>query len=157
MADIASTRSASDFPVFKPPGAGIMGVAFGSFNIAANPTAADIFTICKIPPCTVIGGLVYGVDLDTNATETLNFDIGWAANGAEAADPDGFGNFGVVAGDALAEYKPVAGILLPFQGTLLTGGPQVFTRETTIQVVFNVAAATGGTGFLSANVYYVVA
>lgn len=156
MADIASVRAASDFPVFKPTGAGIMGVAYGSFNIAANPTAADILTLCKIPPCTVIGGLVYGADLDTGV-ETLDFDIGWAANGAEAADPDGFGNFGIVSGDVVTNLKPVAGIWMPLQGTLLTGGPQVFTRETTVQIVFNVAAATGGTGFLSANVYYVVA
>ena len=157
MADINALRAASDFPVFKPTGAGIMGVAFGTFDILVNPTAADIFTICKIPPCTVVGGVVYGSDLDTNATETLDFDIGWAANGNEAADPDGFGNFGVVTGDLVLEIKPVAGIWIPFQGTLLTGGPQVFTAETTIQVVFNVTAATSGLGQLSANVYYVVA
>lgn len=156
MVDIAALRAASDFPVFKPTGAGLLGCAYGTITIATNPTAADIYSVCKIPPCTVVGGLVYGDDLDTNATETLDFDVGWAANGVEAADPDGFGNFGVVTGDAVVEYKPVAGILLPFQGTLLTAGPQTFSAETTIIITFNAAAATGGTGQLSANVYYVV-
>lgn len=157
MADIASVRAAADFPVFQPTGAGIMGAAYGTFNILTNPTAADILTECKVPPCTVIGGEVYGADLDTNATETLDFDVGWAANGAEAADPDGFGNFGIVTGDAVVGIKPEVGIWMPLGGVLRTAGPQAFTRETTIQVVFNVAAATGGTGFLTVVIKFIVA
>ena len=157
MADIASLRAASDFPVFKPSGAGIMGVSFGTFDILVNPTAADVLTQCKAPPCTVIGGYVYGDDLDTNATETLDFDVGWLANGAEAADPDGLGNFGVVTGDAVAGIKPEVAIWMPIGGLLFTAGPQVFTRETTFEIVFNVTAATSGLGFLTLVVHYVVA
>ena len=52
------------------------------------------------------------------------------------------------AGPQTAEHR--------FQGVLLTAGPKTFTAETSIIITFNVAAATGGTGQLSANVYYVV-
>jgi hypothetical protein len=97
---------------------------------------------------------VQGADIDTG-TEELDFDIGWAANGAESADPDGFGNFGVVTGD-VSVHLAVAGIYLPFQGVLQTTGPQTFTRETIIQAVVNTDAATGGTGILTAVVFYVM-
>lgn len=156
MADFTTTRAVAGFPVFRASGAGLLNVAFGTFNIAANPTAADIGSFCKIPRnATVVDGLVYGDDLDTGV-ETLDFDVGWLANDTEVADPDGFGNFGVVSGDVVANLNPVASIYLPFGGVLRTAGPKTFTAETTIAVTFNVAAATGGTGFLTVVCYYVV-
>ena len=74
----------------------------------------------------------------------------------DAADPDGFGNLGVWTGDAITDWKPVAGIMYPLQGVLLTGGPKKFAAETTIQVEANAAAATGGTGTMTVVVYYFV-
>ena len=71
-------------------------------------------------------------------------------------DTDGFGNFGVQNGDAITNWKPVAGIVLPFQGVLMADGPKHFTAETTIQVIFNAAGATGGTGTISIVVYYFI-
>ena len=156
MTTLVAARAAAGFPVFDGVGAGVMQVAYGVYTIAANPTAADILQECKVPAgATVLQGWIMAPDLDTNATETLNFDIGWAANGDEVADPDGFGNLGVITGDVVAEFKPVAGILLPLQGVLLTAGPKTFNAETTIEVVFNVAAATGGTGVMTVMVFYV--
>lgn len=155
MATLTADRAASTFPVYQPQGAGALAVAYGSYTLAANPTAADILKACKVPAgAVVLGGLVRGVDLDTG-TEALDFDVGWAANGAESADPDGFGNFGVVTGDAVTEWKPEASILLPLNGTLKSG-PVTFTAETTIQVVFNAAANAGGTGVIWVQVWYVV-
>lgn len=158
MATLTAARAASTFPgPSLPIGAGILCCAFGTYNIAANPTAADIIQFCKVPANVyVVGGVLYGADIDTG-TEALDIDVGWAANGAEAADPDGFGNFGVLSGDVITELKPVAGIWNPFQGVLLTAGPQLFTRETMIQAVINAPANAGGTGQLSVNVYYVAA
>ena len=142
-------------PVFQSHERGLLCRAYGTIEIAANPIAADIYQFCQVPAgATVTGGWIVGDDLDTNATETLDMDIGWAANEDEAADPDGFGNLGVIAGDALGEYKPVAGILLPLQGVLMADGPKTFTALTTIEMVCNVTAATGGTGTLTVMVDY---
>jgi hypothetical protein len=70
------------------------------------------------------------------------------------ADPDGFGNFGVLNGTAVTNYLPEGGILVPLHGTLATG-PKSFDAETTIQIVFNAPANAGGTGVLTVVVGYV--
>lgn len=154
---LTSTRAASTFPVFQSHASGLLCVAYGTYEIAANVEDGDIFEMCKVPAgAVVLDGVVYAEDLDTNATETLDLDVGWAANGTEAADADGFGNLGVWTGDAVAGYKPEVGNRYPFGNVLFTGGPKSFTNETTIQVEANAAAATGGTGTLTVVVYYVV-
>lgn len=159
MATLTATRAAAAFPTFQPLGSGTLACAWGSYTLTANPTAADILKACKVPAgAVVVGGWVRGEDIDTG-TEALDFDVGWAANGGsttpDAADPDGFGNFGVVTGDAVTELKPEVSILLPLNGTLKSG-PVIFTRETTIQIVFNVAANAGGTGVIWVQVWYIV-
>jgi hypothetical protein len=153
MATLTASRAAADFPVHAGASGQLM-VAYGTYELAANPTAADIAKMCKLPAnSVVVGGWIMGDDLDTGAEE-IDFDCGWAATDDEVADPDGFGNFGVVTGDVITELKPVAGIYLPLQGVLLTAGPKTFTAPATIQIVFNVDAATGGTGTLSVVVLY---
>ena len=142
-------------PAHQGHEAGSVFAFCNTIDITINPVAADTYEFGVVPAgATVIGGWLRAPDLDTDATETLNMDIGWAANGVEAADPDGFGNLGVLVGDVLVEYKPVAGILLPLQGVLLVTGPQFFTNETTIEMVANVTAATGGTGLVTLCVQY---
>jgi len=154
---LTSTRAAASFPVAAGGPAGMLMVATGTYEIAANVEAGDIFEMCKVPAnAIVVGGYLYGDDLDTDATETIDLDIGWKANDDEVTDTDGFGNFGVQNGDAITNWKPVAGIYLGFQGVLLADGPKHFTAETTLQVIFNAAAATGGTGTLSMVVFYFV-
>jgi hypothetical protein len=156
MATFTAARAAANLPVFKGTGGGQLCAAYGTYEIAANPTAADIIEMLRVPKSAVVlGGWLYGDDIDTG-TEALDIDIGWAANGVDAADPDGFGNFGVMDGDTIAQFKPVAGLLYPLQGVLLTSGPQAFGAETVIQLVVNVAANAGGTGTISLVVYYVV-
>lgn len=156
MATLSATRAASTFPVFKGVGAGNLCVAYGTYEVATNPTAADIIEFCRVPKgAVVVGGWLMGDDIDTG-TEAFDIDIGWAANGTDAADPDGFGNFGVLSGDVITELKPVAGLYNPLQGVLLTSGPQAFAAETVIQGVVNAAANAGGTGTLSLVVLYVV-
>lgn len=159
MATLTAARAASTFPIFRPPhGSGVVCAAWGKIELAANPTAADIAQMCKVPAgATVIGGMLYGDDIDTG-TEALDIDIGWAATAAEVADPDGFGNLGVITGDAFAtgNLSVVAGIMIPLQGVLLTDGPKTFSADATIQLVFNAPANAGGTGTLSLVVYYLV-
>src|SRR5687768_2318421 len=105
MATLTATRAASTFPVAASTGAGLVHAAHGTYEHAANPTAADIIQFCKVPKnATVIGGWLMGDDIDTG-TEAFDMDLGWAANGVDAADPDGFGNFGVLSGDVITELK----------------------------------------------------
>jgi len=153
---LTATRAASTFPVAGDGMAGNLKVATGTYELAANVEDGDIFEMCKVPAnAVVVMGWVYGDDLDTG-TEALDMDVGWAANGTDAADPDGFGNLGVWTGDAVAGIKPEVGIHYPFSGVLYTGGPKKFAAETTIQVEANVAANAGGTGTLTVVVLYFI-
>lgn len=151
---VASTRAATGFPVASGGTAGDLKVAFGTYDIGAAVADGDIIQMCRLPRnATVVWGVVYGEDIDTG-TEALDMDIGWAANGDEVADPDGFGNGGVITGDAVGSAE--AGVFFPFGGVLKTGGPKTFNAETLIQIEFNVAANAGGTGRLTLVVHYVV-
>lgn len=156
MATFTATRAAADFPVFKGQGAGFLQVAYGSYDVSVEPAPDDIYKMCKLPAgAVVLGGFLRHEDIDTNATETMDLDVGWAANGAEAADPDGFGNFGVQTGDAVVGYLPEGGVLLPLMG-VLKDGFVTFTRETTVTVTCVDDPATFTAGTISVVVYYVV-
>ena len=159
---LTAARAASNFPAFKANGGGIVCAAYGSYTIAAAVEDGDIFEMCKVPAGAVLlGGNLYSDDLDTG-TEALDMDIGWAANGGsgtyDEADPDGLGNLGVWTGDAFAtgNVANVAGINYPLAGKFLEGELPTFTRETTIQIEANAAAAGGHVGTMSVVVYYVV-
>lgn len=155
MATVTGSRAASTAPVpgLPIPG-GVLGVAWGIYNHASNLAAATVIEYCKVPKgATVIGGFIQIDDLDTG-TEELDIDFGWAANGTDAADPDGFGNMGVLTGDA-SVHLPVAGIWLPFAGIIQTAGFKTFAAETTLIATVNVDAATGGTGISKMVALYV--
>ncbi len=156
MTTFTATRGAANFPVHKFSGAGVLQVAYGSYDIATEPVPADIYEMCKVPAgAVVIGGLLRHEDIDTDASETMDLDVGWAANGTEVADPDGFGNFGVQTGDAITGYLPEGGVLLPFMG-VLKDGFVTFTKETTITVTCVDDPATFTAGTISVVVYFVV-
>ena len=157
MATLTAARAASTFPVASISSQqGVLQVAYGIYNVASAPSAADILNICKLPAgATVIGGYVQAADLDTNATETLDIDCGWASNGTDAADPDGFGNFGVLSGDAVAEFRPVAGIYLPFTNVIQDSGVKTFAAETTVTITFTGAPATLTAGVIKVVVFFV--
>ncbi len=134
---------------------GNLKVAHGSYTIAAAVEAGDIFEMCLLPAgATVIGGYVQGADIDTG-TEALDFDVGWAANGAEALDADGFGDLGTITGD-VSVHLGAAGIYMPFQGVLITTGPKTFTKETVVQITVNTASNAGHVGIVTVVVFYTV-
>ncbi len=142
-------------PVPQAVGGGILNVAWATYNFTVNPTAADVVKMLKLPArSTVIGGYFYGPDLDTG-TDALDIDVGWAANGVEAADPDGFSNSGVLNGAAITNLKPETGIYRPLGGVLFSTGPQFFTAETDIQLTVVAPANAGGTGRLTLVVHFV--
>ena len=151
---LTATRAASTFPVFKAVGAGLMCAAYGTYEIGAAVEDGDIFAMCKIPAgAVIVGGWFLGDDIDTG-TEALDMDLGWADNGADGADPDGLGNFGVLTGDTFAAGNlafAAAGLAYPIMPVNLPA----FTKETTIQVEANVASNGGHTGTITVIVYYV--
>lgn len=155
MATFTSARAASTFPVAKVVGGGALSCAWGTIEITANPTAADIYQMCRVPAgAVIVGGRITGDDLDTNATETLDLDVGWADNGVDVADPDGLGNLGVMGTDTVAGVKPEAGYNFALGGVLITDGPKTVAAETIIQVTCVATAATFAAGTLSVVVYY---
>ena len=146
MATVTGPRAAADFPV---PGVtamqGAQGVSWGYYNHASNLAAATIIEYCKVPAgATVIGGFFQADDLDTGIEE-LDIDIGWADNGPDAVDVDGFGNLATLTGD-VSVHLPVAGIWIPFNGIIQTAGFKTFAANTTLIATINTDAATGGTG-----------
>lgn len=155
MATVTAARAASTFPVssLSVP-AGVLQVAWGVYDHGSNLAAATVIEYCKVPAgATVIGGFIQAVDLDTG-TEELDIDFGWAANGTDAADEDGFGNMGVLTGD-VSVHLPVAGIWLPFAGIIQSAGFKTFAAETKLIGTVNVDAAMGGTGISKMVAFYV--
>lgn len=152
---LTATRGASTFPVFKGPGGGVVCFAYGVYEIGAAVEDGDIFEMCRVPKgALVIDGFVRADDIDTG-TEALDMDIGWAGNGTDTADPDGFGNLGVWTGDATTDVKPETQVWFPFNG-VLKDGPKEFAAETVIQLEANAASAAGHTGTVFVGVYYIV-
>lgn len=116
------------------------------FTITTALAQDDVVEMYNLPAgATVVGGWLRANDIDTG-TETLDIDIGWAANGVDSADPDGFGNLGTWDGDAVAQLRPEAGVLYALGGVLNSTGPKTFTVPTKVQLDVNTAANAGGTG-----------
>jgi len=155
MATLIAANAAATAPVpGLPIPKGAQGVAWGYYSHASNLAATTIIQYCRVPAgATVIGGFFQAVDLDTG-TEELDIDIGWAANGTDSADPDGFGNLDVLTGD-VSVHLPVAGIWVPFAGIIQSAGFKTFAAETVLEAVVNVDAATGGTGISKMVAWYV--
>lgn len=149
---LTATQAQGGYPIPGPGDAGNIKVAWGTYAIAANVEDGDIFEMHYLPAgCTVIGGWVLGEDLDTGI-ETLDMDMGWAANDSDAADPDGFGNFGVWTGDTSVHLGGALNYF-PYQGVLVSAGPKTFTRaggKTMAQLEDNAAAATFAAGQVTA-------
>jgi hypothetical protein len=156
MATLTAARAASTAPVPSLSSSqGVLQVAWGVYDMTSAASANDVIEFCKVPAgATVIGGFVQGADIDTG-TETFDLDIGWAANGTDAADTDGFGNFGVLSGDVVTELKTVAGIYNPFANIIQSPGYKTFAAETKIIGTVVAAANAGGTGVLKVVVFFV--
>lgn len=153
---VAAVRAASGLPVFKPVGAGLLCVAWGTYTHGSNLAAATPIEYCRVPKgARIVGGYWCATDLDTNTTEEINIDIGYLANGVDAADTDAFGDLGVLTGD-VSVHLTVAGIWVPFQNRLITEGPILLSAETTLAALVNVDAATLGTGQSTMVAYYTV-
>lgn len=161
MTTFTGNRAIQGVPVAGVGDGGSLKVAWGTIDVAVNPVADDIYEMCRIPAgATIVGGFFRGDDLDTNATETLDMDLGWAANGGsgtyDALDADGLGNLGVLTGDAFAlgNVSNVVGLNYPLNGVLSAGELPTFTKETVIQLTTIATAATFAAGSLSVVIFY---
>ena len=77
MTTFTSDRALKGVPVAGVGDGGSLKIAYGSIDVAVNPVADDIYEMCRIPAgATIVGGWFRGDRLDTNATETLDLDVG---------------------------------------------------------------------------------
>jgi hypothetical protein len=150
---LTATRAAESFPVAKGHSGGTLHVAWGTYAVAAAVEAGDIFEMCKVPAgATIMGGYLQCEDLDTG-TEALDMMVGWAANGTDAADPNGLMLAHVFSGD-ISVHLDVASSLVFFGGVMTGAGPKTLAAETTIQVEVNTAANVFAAGQVTLVVYY---
>jgi hypothetical protein len=142
-------RAGSTFPALAGTN-GNLRAAYGSFTLTEVPEVSDIWQLCKLPKGAVpLGGFFATTDIDTGV-ETLDIDLGYAANGVDAADPDYFGNFGVLSGDAVVDLLPAGINWRPIVLTTFTA----LGAETTVQAQCIAVAAAGGTGTVSCVIFY---
>lgn len=105
----------------------------------------------------VVGGELWTGELDTNATDTINFDVGWAANSGGSAtytipgtsitftnagataDPNGFITPGVLTSAAITNLV-AAGV--NYRPLPLPTGPLYFSEDTVVQFEVNAPSAT---------------
>lgn len=152
MATYTADQAAATYPVFKAIGAGILCRAYGVLELSAEPSAASTAAMCKLPAGAIIlGGFLRMNIIDAHAdTETLDVNVGVAGN------DDKFLNGGVMNGNAVTNYLPEGGSLIPLQGELMDG-PVTLTAETEILVTFVDDPATfiTGTGVVTLCVDYI--
>lgn len=163
MATTTATRGSRSYPAQGFGLTASLVACWGHYNVTANPTAADVFEMCRTPDAgagfLVLGGWFLASDMDTNATETLDMDLGWAANGTAAAETvttpwgqtftdsgysassAGFVNSGTLQGAAVTNIHaggPYRPLLLP--------KPLWFAKPTVVQVTVVTASATFAAG-----------
>ena len=151
---LTATRAASTFPPTDYFGAGVLQCAWGTYSVTDDAWEdGDIFAMCKVPACTIVGGYFSAQDLDTGE-EAADLMVGYAANGTDAADPNGLLLAGVKTGD-ISVHLDVASTWMPLQGAMTAAGPTTLSAPTTIQVEVNVAQTTPAAGQMTVVVYYV--
>jgi len=119
-------------------------VISATYALTANPSAADILVMLQIPAgFKVVDGWMIATDIDTNATETLEMDIGISG------DTTKFLNSGALNGDVITNFSTVASIRMPFETSDL---PYTPTSATDLIITFVAAAATFTAGTVSVYV-----
>lgn len=175
MATLTANQASDRIPATKHSFSGLLHNAYGVLALTANPTAADLLNMCKVPAgALVMSGEFWCSDMDTNGTPTLDIDFGWPSNGGGVetitladgttwtnaggtAAPSGFINSGVLSGAAVTSQPEIAVGTANYRrfNTFITG-PKYFSRETTIQGVVNVASATFAAGSIYLRAQYIV-
>lgn len=115
-----------------------LSVMHNQLSIAANPVVNDIVEAVRIPKNSVVVDIMVVVsDMDTNATPTLAFSVGYGA------DDDYF-----IVGTTIGQTGGVA------RANAVTAKPLNFTEEDTIDIKWTGAAATFAAGTVDLIVTY---
>ena len=137
------------------------------YEIAANVEDGDIFELGYLPRNSMVCGSILAFDDMDTGTETLDIDLGWAANGGTGTytDPDtgvsytdsgasasatGLCNAGVLTGDGIAELH------VGNQRIQFYADPLFFSEETKIQLEANAVSATFAAGTAGVYIFYYV-
>lgn len=151
-ATLAGDRAVTTLPLGGAGAGGDVKASWGTVTVDAATEDGDIFQVCYVPAgATVIGGMIYGGDGDTGIA-VLDIMCGWAANGDEVADPDGFSVAGVWDGTNTASIGTEN--VYSFGGVLVSAGPKTFNADTLIQLETNTAADSGVAMEVTVVVYY---
>lgn len=151
--------------------AGCVKIQHGAYTFGTTALVVnDVYKLCKIPAKILVhGGYLVMDNIDSNATETIDIDIGWADNGggsatytdtgsgevytnmgAGAANSAGFVNSGVLTADGVTGLVAAGQEIRHFYFTK----PVYFSQETQVQGLVNAIAATMGGGVLGIYVNY---
>jgi hypothetical protein len=136
------------------------------FNVASNPAANDQFRVMRLPKCRVVGGMISGRKLDTNASETLKLDVGtisdfvYDANGNPAGgtlNQTTLHKSGVITGAGVTDHVESDGASLFVRHfNKVIDGDLVLTGDDNLVVVTAAAtAATFAAGNIRVDVDYV--
>jgi hypothetical protein len=169
MATVTAARGAAAVQPFKCSIAGVLLAAYGYYSFAANPTAADIYKMCRLPARSlVLGGEFSMFNTDTSGA-TIDIDLGWLDNGdgsatytasdgtiytntASSTSSTGFLDIGVMNATAVTNVLATGANWRPIP--LLTG-PLFFTQETDIIATIVAAANTFAAGAMTCVLRYI--
>lgn len=168
MTTFTATRGRGRVPAAGSGYGGNQLTLYGHINVAANPADGDIYQMVYTPKNFLCYKAEFIADDIDTGTESLDMDLGWAANGgasetyrtragelytnaAGSADPDGLINMGVLTGDAVTGVH-VGGVLR----VGLYGKPLFFSRETLIQVEANAAANSFTAGDMAVYLHGII-
>lgn len=144
----ATKRDVSVPSVKIAPGevGGAVQFAYDEYSLTADLAANDVIKLMKLPAgARVLDVVVNSADLDSGATGEIK--VGWAANGVDAADDDGFITaldiHTAAAAKAMSSLQAAAGYF------------KKFTVETQVEIV--ISGDTNATsGKIMLGVQYVV-
>ncbi len=172
MAQLRAAAAEAKVPTLASGWAGEVQVAWGYYEHAVSPAAADTVVFCKLPKgALIIGGAVKGDKLDSagSGSSLASINIGLDA---AVKTPDGTSvsasstsncllaalNLGPDTA-AVTGYKPEAGVRnVPLGGLLLTHGPLLTTVEPThAYVTWTASALAFATGTMILEVHYKMA
>ena len=158
MTTYTATKGAAGIPV---PGHGFGGnkkQAWGVYSVTASLAAGDIIRLCRLPKGAVVtGGRFFGSKIEISTSgAAFDVDVGYEANGTDSADPDAFGNNGVLVHAAVSGVKPELGYNYPFGGVLNTAGPKTLAAETIVGLTITASALNFTTGVLGVVVDFEV-
>jgi hypothetical protein len=157
MTTYTATNAASTVPVAGHGFGHTKKQAYGVYNVTASLAATDIIRLCRVPKGAIVtGGTFYGTKMETTSSgAALDIDIGYEANGTDSADPDAFGNNGVLITAAVSGVKPEADVFrYPLAGVLLATGPKTLAAETIISATVVASATSWASGYIGVVVDY---